>query len=315
MKKLLSGLLILIWAFVLPTVKAGDPAGGSCTIRVLTFNIRTSNGEVGKPEEWKNRRQGVVELIKCGDYDFVGVQEAILNPKKEKLSQVDHLKSDLPGYGMIYRPRGKSEDHGEGTPLLYNKSRWVLDETEHGVIWLSATPDEPGSKSEGSFLPRTVCWGRFIRLENGTPTDKAVYVFNTHLDLGFQGKLEGAIILTQFIAKRKHKDPVIVTGDMNCSKSSMPMRYLAGKRIKTKISDKRYNVVSPVKLQDVYAVVHPKADETTYHSWGRKSSGKRIDFIWTSPDLTPVSCRVIKDAASGAFLSDHYPVEAVVHFF
>ena len=179
----------------------------------------------------------------------------------------------------------------------------------------AATPDDPGAKSEGSFLPRTVCWGRFIRLENGTPTDKAVYVFNTHLDLGFQGKLEGAIILTQFIAKRKHKDPVIVTGDMNCSKSSMPMRYLAGKRIKTKISDKRYNVVSPVKLQDVYAVVHPKADETTYHSWGRKSSGKRIDFIWTSPDLTPVSCRVIKDAASGAFLSDHYPVEAVVHFF
>ena len=178
MKKLLSGLLILIWAFVLPTVKAGDPAGGSCTIRVLTFNIRTSNGEVGKPEEWKNRRQGVVELIKCGDYDFVGVQEAILNPKKENLSHVDHLKSDLPGYGMIYRPRGKSEDHGEGTPLLYNKSRWVLDETEHGVIWLSATPDEPGSKAKDPFFREPFAGdGLFVWKTGRQPTRR--FTFST----------------------------------------------------------------------------------------------------------------------------------------
>ena len=77
-------------------------------------------------------------------------------------------------------------------------------------------------------------------------------------------------------------------------------------------NDKEYDAVSPVKLQDVYGVLYPDTDETTYHGWGRRSSGVRIDFVWTSPGLEPVSSRVIKDKAHGLFLSDHYPVEAVV---
>ena len=148
--------------------------------------------------------------------------------------------------------------------------------------------------------------------EDGKPTDRAVYVFNTHLDLAFQAKLEGAIILAEFIAKRKHDDPVFITGDMNCAKDSLPMRYFAGERIETKIEDKEYDAVSPVKLQDVYGVLYPDTDETTYHGWGRRSSGVRIDFVWTSPGLEPVSSRVIKDKAHGLCLTDHYPVEAVV---
>ena len=312
MKKFFYGLLLLAWAFVLSPVQAEDADSGAFEIRVLTFNIRTSRGEVGKPEEWKNRRRGVVELIRRGDYDFVGVQEAIFSPQRARLNQVDYLKAALPGYGMIYRPRGESETQGEGTPLLYNRSRWVLDESEHGIFWLSQTPDVPGSRCDGSRLPRTVCWGRFIRLENGKPTDRAVYVFNTHFDLAFQAKVEGTIILAEFIAKRKHDDPVFITGDMNCAKDSLPMRYFAGERIETKIEDKEYDAVSPVKLQDVYGVLYPDTDETTYHGWGRRSSGVRIDFVWTSPGLEPVSSRVIKDKAHGLFLSDHYPVEAVV---
>ena len=210
MKKFFYGLLLLVWAFVLSPVQAEDVDSGAFEIRVLTFNIRTSRGEVGKPEEWKNRRRGVVELIRRGDYDFVGVQEAIFSPQRARLNQVDYLKAALPDYGMIYRPRGESADRGEGTPLLYNRSRWVLDESEHGIFWLSPTPDVPGSRCDGSRLPRTVCWGRFIRLENGKPTDRAVYVFNTHFDLAFQAKVEGAIILAEFIAKRKHDDPVFI---------------------------------------------------------------------------------------------------------
>ena len=111
MKKHLLGLLTLIFAVVCSSSVFADEAANasdSFDIRVLTFNIRLSTGEIGQPEEWKNRRPGAVELIKRGDYDFVGIQEAILDPTQEELSQVDNLKDDLPGYGMIFRSRDVS---------------------------------------------------------------------------------------------------------------------------------------------------------------------------------------------------------------
>lgn len=318
MKKTLLGLVTLLLAFVCSSVVFADEAAkasDSFDIRVLTFNIRLSYGEIGQPEEWKNRRPGAAEAIKRGDYDFVGIQEAILAPTRPELSQVDDLKADLPGYGMVFRSRDVSAEHGEGTPLLYNKSRWALDESECGVFWLSRTPDKPGSKLLDAECPRTVCWGRFIRLENGKPTDKAVYFFNTHLDhVGLKARLEGAMILADFIAKRKHNDPVFVTGDMNCPKDSPAMRYLAGERIVTTIHGKQYDVVSSIKLQDVHAALHPNTDEQTYHAWGQGNFNKRIDFIWTSPCLKPVSSRVITEKFNGLFLSDHHPVEATVKY-
>ena len=317
MKKNLLGLLILVAALFPASVKADEPvkANDSFDIRVLTFNIRLSYGEIGQPEEWKNRRPGAAELIKRGDYDFVGIQEAILAPTRPELSQVDDLKADLPGYGMVFRSRDVSAERGEGTPLLYNKSRWMLDESECGVFWLSRTPDKPGSKLLDAECPRTVCWGRFIRLENGKPTDKAVYFYNTHLDhVGLKARLEGAMILADFIAKRKHNDSVFVTGDMNCPKDSPAMRYLAGERIVTTIHGKQYDVVSSIKLQDVHAVLHPNTDEQTYHAWGQGNFNKRIDFIWASPSFKPVSSRVITEKFNGLFLSDHHPVEATVKY-
>ena len=317
MKKLLLGLLVLAAALLSSPVKADDAVADSNSfdIRVLTFNIRLSYGEVGQPEEWKNRRPGAVDLIKTNDYDFVGIQEAILSPDREELSQVDNLKADLPGYGMVFRSREASAERGEGTPLMYNKSRWMLDESECGVFWLSQTPDQPGSKLLDAECPRTVCWGRFIRLENGKPTDKAVYFYNTHLDhVGLKARLEGAMILADFIAKRKHNDPVFVTGDMNCPKDSPAMRYLAGERIVTTIHGKQYDVVSSIKLQDVHAVLHPNTDEQTYHAWGQGNFNKRIDFIWASPSLKPISSRVITEKFNGLFLSDHHPVEATVKY-
>ena len=317
MKKLLLGLLVLAAALISSPVKADDAVADSNSfdIRVLTFNIRLSYGEIGQPEEWKNRRPGAVDLIKTNDYDFVGIQEAILAPDREEISQVDNLKADLPGYGMVYRSREVSAERGEGTPLLYNKSRWMLDESECGVFWLSRTPDKPGSKLLDAECPRTVCWGRFIRLENGKPTDKAVYFFNTHLDhIGLKARLEGAMILAEFIANRKHNDPAFVTGDMNCPKDSIPMRYLAGAKITLTDPNKKIEIQSPVPLIDVHTVLHPNTDEQTYHAWGQGNFNKRIDFIWASPCLQPVSSRVITEKYNGLFLSDHHPVEATVKY-
>ncbi len=317
MKKIILGLFIFAALFISAPVFADDAANASDSfdISVLTFNIRLSTGEIGQPEEWKNRRPGAVELIKRGDYDFVGIQEAILHPTREELSQVGNLKADLPGYGMVFRSRDVSAERGEGTPLLYNKSRWMLDESECGVFWLSRTPDKPGSKLLDAECPRTVCWGRFIRLENGKPTDKAVYFYNTHLDhIGHKARLEGAMILAEFIAKRKHNDPVFVTGDMNCTKDSPAMRYLAGAKITSTDPNKKIEIKSPVPLIDVHAVLHPNTDEQTYHAWGKGNFNKRIDYIWASPCLKPVSSRVITEKFNGLFLSDHHPVEATVKY-
>ena len=84
--------LIFTFCFSLTTVRADDSAK---ELKILSFNIRLSYGEVGKPTEWKNRKGLVADIMRAGDYDFIGIQEAIITQKPD-LNQVDYVEgSDL----------------------------------------------------------------------------------------------------------------------------------------------------------------------------------------------------------------------------
>ena len=164
--------LIFTFCFSLTAVRADDSAK---ELKILSFNIRLSYGEVGKPTEWKNRKGLVADIMRAGDYDFIGIQEAIIT-QKPGLNQVEDLKALLPEYGLLTRSRMVSETEGESTPIMWRKDRWEMDEQEHGVFWLTRRTFR--SRSRGKTPARVRSFG-----ENSTnwPTGNARAAWFTSL--------------------------------------------------------------------------------------------------------------------------------------
>ena len=75
-------------------------------------------------------------------------------------------------YNYISRCREQNPNDGEATPILYDKIKWTC--IHEKTIWLSSTPDIPGSKSFNSFLPRIATLAIF--LNNYTKVDMIFYM-------------------------------------------------------------------------------------------------------------------------------------------
>ena len=166
-----------------------ESADQQAQARVLSFNIRYGLADDGD-NSWPQRRELVFEAIRAGSYDFIGLQEALP-------FQIEEIQERLPGYGLLSRTREADPNEGEACAIFYRSSRWRLDPEQHGTFWLSATPEEPGSKSWDSSLPRIATWGAFISRQ----TDQQIYVYNTHFDhRGSAARLESAKLIRAHIA-------------------------------------------------------------------------------------------------------------------
>ena len=283
-------------------------------VRILTFNILLSKADRYIPAEkcWANRQKGMSEVIQSGKYDFIGLQEVIYCDDP-KVSQDKFLRTAFPDYGMLGRAREANPDDGEGTPIMYRKNRWMPDPVEQGVFWLSDTP-KISSITWTAHHPRTVVWARFLELNDGKKTGRALYFLNTHYSYAAEEtKIKSSILIADFIAKRQHKnDPVLLTADFNSSENAPSMKYLKGETVL--LNEKKCLPV--LHLTDLFRKVNPDANEKdkTIHvyktnplEWGR------IDFIYGSENVIPLSARVIQKAdKNGLFPSDHFPVEAVI---
>lgn len=262
-------------------------------IKVVSFNIRNGNSLDGK-NGWKKRRSMVFDLLREEEADFVGVQEA-LN------SQIKQLRKALPEFHHRGRPRFMLPMPvlNEATPIFYRRDRWVLDKRDEGTFWLSDKPSKSGSKGWGNFLPRIVTWTRFIEKETGA----AVYVFNTHFDNSSrQSRIRSAELLAKRIAERKHRDPVIVTGDFNADESSPTIRYIKGDED-----------LSPVRLVDTFRVAHPhRRNAGTLGNWKGRTNGPKIDYIFVEDETRVLSAEILHDNRDGRYPSDHFPVTAEV---
>lgn len=283
------------------------------TVRVMSYNIRYATADRGSPNDWALRREAAVNLMKAGNYDFIGLQEAQITPV-EGYDQVAYVRENLTDYGMFVRSREVSEKNGEATPILYRSDRWELDAEEHGLIWHSETPDVPGSKSWDTACPRVATWGRLWELKKNDAgqsarTGRSVYFLNTHLDhISGLARDNAAAQIANFVAKRKAQDaPVFITGDFNAGENSTVTRYLLGEEV-TVAGEKR---LSSAKLVDTFRVLHPEAkDVGTFNSFRQPGKGK-IDYIFALPGTKVVSAEILTDTyGDGKFPSDHFPVTA-----
>ena len=294
---------LAISLFPLSLLFADDP------VRVLSINVRLSTANDGE-NSWGNRKDFMTDIIVEGNYDFVGSQETVMHTNPD-LNQVTFIASKLPEHGVIGRSREVNPEVGEAMTIFYKKERWKIDDTDQETFWLSDTPDVPGSKTDPKAgCPRTVTAVLFHELQDGQPTGRRIYVYNTHYDhMSEEARQRGAKQLMERIAVRKNKDvPVIVMGDMNCGEHSPAIRYMKGDSMT--LDEKEWT--PPCKLVDTFRELHPDAtDVGTFNSF--RAPGKdKIDYIFVSPGLKTISAEIIRTQRDGRYPSDHFPINAVI---
>jgi endonuclease/exonuclease/phosphatase family metal-dependent hydrolase len=268
---------------------AVEPASGGLAVNVLSFNIRYGTADDGV-DAWRHRKELVYDVIRRQDSDFVGLQEALR-------FQIDAIRESLPEYDEVGVGRVDGNEAGEYAAILYKPDRWRAEDS--GTLWLSDTPNVPGSMTWGNEITRIVTWARFVEKETG----RALRLFNTHFDHVSQPSREkSAELLASRIADRGSDDPVIVTGDFNAGEANPAILYL---RNATK--------TSPVTLVDTFRVLHPREHAVgTGGGFEGLRDGPKIDYVFAEPDAKVLEAGIIRDHRNGRYPSDHFPVYAEI---
>jgi len=261
--------------------------------RVMTFNIRYGTASDGE-NHWDKRKEFLIETIKAFRPELLGTQETLG-------FQRDYLAEKLPEYDAIGVGRDDGKEQGEMMALYYRKDLFI--KVDEGHFWLSERPQEPGSKSWDSSLPRMATW---VKLRNRYSESLSPILFlNTHFDhRGPQARLESAKLIRQQLEKLGKGCAIIVTGDFNSGEGSPPYKALF---------DETNGQQSPVI--DCYRKMHPEREKNEGTATGFKATqtgGSRIDWIACSRDWEIMDAKIDRTERDGRTPSDHFPVEVVL---
>lgn len=265
----------------------------SLNLNVMSFNIRRGTAHDGR-NHWIYRRNLVHETLNQYRPDVLGLQEALD-------FQISEIRAMLPGYERVgIGNLGGSK--GLHNTIFYDAARFVL--SEEGTLWLSDTPDIPGSKGWGNMIPRTCTWARLIEKNS----QQAFYFYNTHLDhISRRSRKKSVIFLTQRIYPRSFPDPFVLTGDFNARERSAPIQYLKAKvplKIKTNVK-----VLNPVPMMDTFQVRHPnKRNTVTFHGFRRYFFHFKLDYIFVPSSVRVIDAKIIQLRWKKCYPSDHFPL-------
>ena len=257
-------------------------------LNVMSFNVRYINTKDGE-NIWSNRKEKVAEVIVSNNIDLAGLQEPWL-------TQIKDLEQLLPGYAWFGWGRDKGNDEGEFCPIFFRKDKITV--LEKGIFWLSDTPEKPGSKGWDVRYPRMVVWGRFRDLKS----NKEFYFFNTHFG-GQMARLESSKLLRRKIDEMTSGLPVIITGDLNSKPDSRAYEAMVSDRHK-------------VQINDAFLTAHEKNDELYTDYWfdGENKDLKRIDYVFTSTQISVLYHEIINKRIVIYYPSDHLAIKANVQF-
>lgn len=264
-------------------------AGGA--LRVMTFNIRYGTAPDGA-NAWPRRRSFVAEFLRREKPDIIGWQETLRG-------QLDDLHHDLPEFAELGVGRDDGKTKGEYAAILYRTDR--LRAEASGTFWFCDTPDAAGTNTwERSNMRRVCTWAKLTDRTTGKP----FWLFNVHLDDQSQVSREKSVdLLRTRIASTVRPlpavhEPVVVTGDFNAGEANPATQCL-----------KRAGWL------DSYRVPHPDekaADVGTFQGFKGVTTGVKIDYILVRPGTRVLEARIHRDHRGPLYLSDHYPVSAVI---
>lgn len=250
------------------------PKGMRAPLRFMTFNLRRDVPHDGA-HAWPHRRHAAAEVVRAHRPHVIGTQEGLPH-------QLAALDADLPAYGRVGAARcGRGED--EACAIFFDATRLRLEAS--GDLWLSQTPDVPGSASWGSACQRLVTWARLRDRDGG----REVRVASTHFDHASE---EARRRSARLLAERL--DGFVLLGDFNATPGSLVHRALT----------KRWR-----DSHDAAARGHD--DGLTFHAFtGRARS--RIDWVLAPDGAEVLSHTVARDRPWGRLPSDHWAVVADV---
>ena len=238
-------------------------------LRLMSFNLRRDVESDGV-HRWAARRAAVARLVERHAPHVLGTQEGLPH-------QLADLDARLPHCRRVGMDRD-GDGRGEHVALYYDARRLIL--VAWGDLWLSDTPNLPGSRSWGNRLPRMVTWARFTDQETG----QSFTVANTHLDHESAASRERA---ARFLAERF--PDAVVMGDLNDAPDAPSWTLLLHGR------------------RDA----HHGVPGGTFHGF-TGATRDRLDGILVPEGWDVVGERVVDDRVDGRLPSDHDPVLADV---
>lgn len=268
-----------------PTPGASSTPGAREEIAVMAFNLRYA--DTIPPNAWAARRAIVREVIARANPDLIGTQEGLYQ-------QVKDLDADFPAYDWIGLGR-EGGSRGEFMAVFYRAGRFEPLEYDH--YWLSATPDEIGSRSWGNTIPRMVTWVRF----RDRVADRDFVLVNTHFDHQSQPARDSSAALIMRQSERWGPNvPVILTGDFNAAAGENPVHAL---------------LTGAAGFTDTWMAAGGADTLGTYHAYRGVDAARgvrRIDWILVRGPVTTLSTAILTDRHDGRYPSDHFPVVATV---
>ena len=231
-------------------------------LKICTFNIRLGVVDDGD-HHWEKRKELLAQTIRTINPDVLCVQEAYR-------FQVDFLRLHLAEHRVFGVGREDGVQAGEHAAVLYRN----LIATETETIWLSDTPNVPGSRSWDAACTRVATLVTFA--ENFT-------VCNTHWD----HVSERARERSAHLIREKLVGSMVLCGDFNARPDDVSIRTIgAGLR---HANDRLGG---------------------TYHGFSGDRDGDMIDHIFCTPDWTILESEVVYASNNGLWPSDHFPVVA-----
>jgi len=258
-------------------------------LKVMTLNLRYDNPR-DSLNAWPNRAAMVCNFIKEGKTDVFGMQEVLLN-------QYEVLDSALDEYASVGVGRSDGAKGGEMNPVFYRKERFDMVRTK--TFWLSETPEIAGSQAWGAGLPRIVTWMELVNKE----THNHFFFFNTH----FAHDSDSARIMSSRLLLAKVDSiasgfQFIITGDFNQIPTSKGYEILTGP------------AESIPLLRDAYVISdkNPDGPAYTFNGFSDRQGSGRIDYIFVKDGMKVVEHSTIVKKENKVYISDHWPVEAIV---
>ncbi|WP_295913401.1 endonuclease/exonuclease/phosphatase family protein [uncultured Alistipes sp.] len=267
------------------TVLQKYPEAGE--VKVMSFNVRYgSASETNPANNWDFRKTACVDLIKDQKPTVVGFQEAVYNT--QWLYFKAQLADAYDGFGV---GRDDGAQKGECMGILFRKAD--VEKIDGGTFWLSETPDKPSKAiGWGAGHYRSATWGLF-RLK---ATGRRFCYINTHLDLVAGARAKSMeLILARFAQYNPDGHPQLLTADFNTTSGDAIF----------------------AELKKSMGLARDDAPEGhtdfngTYNGWGAKTG--IIDHVFYTKTLAVKEYHTVTESyGSVAYVSDHYPIYAII---
>lgn len=275
-------LFLILFAALLALPAASSAKNDKGALKVMSYNMRYGTANDGS-NSWGNRKEATLAMIEAQRPDVFGVQEAMD-------FQVEYMLDNCPGYAAVGVGRIDGKAKGEHSSIVYNTAKLTLE--DWGNFWLSTTPEAP-SFGWDAACERTATWAIFTQKESG----KKFFFVNTHLDhRGQVARVRGLQLIMQRMAVLNAEGaPMVLTGDFN-------------------INSNDPTILNFDKVMNNARLTAGKTDDFgTFNGWG--GADTQIDYIYHKGFGKCTEYETVKTRYAGKpYISDHYPIRALLNF-